>query len=144
MALKLTLKPGEKFVINGAVVVNGERRSHLLIQNKVSPVKRIYFAVQMLYLDEKDDPAYYDEFARRMQEFMSVISDEAAMRTCGEILNAVNSKQYYRSLTLCKSLLPFERSRLEYVAEKNAADHDSVPAAEPDQTSSSMVTAVSA
>ncbi|MDC0074429.1 flagellar biosynthesis repressor FlbT, partial [Alphaproteobacteria bacterium] len=36
MALKLTLKPGEKFVINGAVIVNGERRSHLLIQNNVS------------------------------------------------------------------------------------------------------------
>ena len=69
MALKLTLKPGEKFVINGAVIVNGERRSHL-IQNKVSmlrekdvmqqseantPVKHIYFAIQMLYLDETND-----------------------------------------------------------------------------------------
>ena len=36
MALKVTLKPGEKFVINGAVIVNGDRRSSLVIQNKVS------------------------------------------------------------------------------------------------------------
>ena len=34
--LNLTLKPGEKFVINGAVVVNADRRTSLLIQNKVS------------------------------------------------------------------------------------------------------------
>ena len=70
MALKVTLKPGEKFVINGAVVVNGDRRSNLVIQNRVSilrekdimlpqdadtPVKRIYFAIMMMYLDGKYD-----------------------------------------------------------------------------------------
>ncbi|MBL42363.1 MAG: flagellar biosynthesis repressor FlbT [Rhodospirillaceae bacterium] len=129
MALKLTLKPGEKFVINGAVIVNGERRSHLLIQNKVSmlrekdvmqqseantPVKHIYFAIQMLYLDETNDSSFYDEFAKRIQEFMSAIVDKDALNKCGKILNAVNNGNYYYGLTICKKLLPFERSRLEY------------------------------
>lgn len=119
------------------------REKDVMLQTEVNtPVKRIYFAVQMLYLDEKDDPAYYDEFARRMQEFMSVISDEGAMRTCGEILNAVNSKQYYRSLTLCKSLLPFERSRLEYVPEQDATDHHSI-SSDAEQVKA-VVTAVNA
>jgi flagellar protein FlbT len=31
MALKLTLKPGEKFIINGAVVQNSDRRTTLVI-----------------------------------------------------------------------------------------------------------------
>ena len=33
MPLKLSLKPGEKFVVNGAVIQNGDRRGVLLLQN---------------------------------------------------------------------------------------------------------------
>ena len=69
MPLKLSLKPGEKFVLNGAVVQNGDRRSALLLQNKASvlrekdimqadeattPSRRIYFPVMMMYLDQAD------------------------------------------------------------------------------------------
>ena len=64
MGLKLSLKPGEKFVVNGAVLVNADRRSSLVIENTASvlrerdimqpedantPAKRIYFVV-MMYL----------------------------------------------------------------------------------------------
>ena len=63
MALKLTLKPGEKFVLNGGVLINGDRRADLIIENQVSllrerdvlqpteattPVKRIYFSIMMM------------------------------------------------------------------------------------------------
>ena len=34
MPLKLSLKPGEKFVLNGAVVQNGDRRSSLLLHHR--------------------------------------------------------------------------------------------------------------
>ena len=34
MPLKLSLKPGEKFVLNGAVLTNGDKRASLVIQNK--------------------------------------------------------------------------------------------------------------
>ena len=34
MPLKLSLKPGEKFVLNGAVLANGDKRTSLVIQNK--------------------------------------------------------------------------------------------------------------
>jgi flagellar protein FlbT len=36
MPLKLSLKPGERFVVNGAVLQNGDRRAVLLLQNKAS------------------------------------------------------------------------------------------------------------
>ena len=36
MPLKLSLKPGEKFVLNGAVMTNGDKRASLVIQNKAS------------------------------------------------------------------------------------------------------------
>ena len=34
MPLKLSLKPGEKLVLNGAVLTNGDKRASLIIQNK--------------------------------------------------------------------------------------------------------------
>ena len=34
MPLKLSLKPGETFVVNGAVVRNGDRRGVLLLENQ--------------------------------------------------------------------------------------------------------------
>ena len=88
MPLKLSLKPGEKFVLNGAVVQNGDRRGTLILQNKASvlrekdilqqeeattPARRVYFPIMMMYLDEGDASEYYEEFALRMNEFMSVI-----------------------------------------------------------------------
>ncbi len=131
MPLKVTLKPGEKFVINGAVVVNGERRANLLIQNKVSilrekdvllpeeantPVRRIYFAIMMMYLDDKAPRTYYDEFVERTTEFINAISNKDALERAISIIEDVNQKRYYRALMTCKKLLPFEQERLIYGA----------------------------
>ena len=129
MALKLTLKPGEKFVVNGAVIVNGDRRGHLLLQNNVSilrekdvmqqsdantPVKRIYFAIQMLYLDEAARQQYYADFADRLQEFMGAVRDPDILDKCASILEDVNNNRYYRALLTVKKMLSFERERLNY------------------------------
>ena len=88
MPLKLSLKPGEKFVLNGAVLVNGDRRATLVIQNKAcmlrekeimqpkdakTPARRVYLAIMMMYLDGEVSEEPYNEFALRMTEFMSAI-----------------------------------------------------------------------
>lgn len=129
MALKLTLKPGEKFVINGAVIANGDRRATLVLHNKASilrekdilkpehvdtPAKRIYFAIMSMYLDEKVRPRFYEEFVLRMSEFMGVVTDADALANCVAISQCVMDRQYYKGLTLCRRLLDFERERLSY------------------------------
>lgn len=131
MALKLTLKPGERFVINGAVVENGDRRSTLTIQNQAAvlrerdimqpeaattPMRRIYFAIMMLYLDEENSERYKQEFAIRLSEFMEAISTPAALRTCVDIIQLVEARQYYKALLAAKSLYDFEETRLNYVS----------------------------
>src|SRR3569832_1835213 len=85
MPLKLSLKPGEKFVLNGAVLANGDKRTSLVIQNKAcvlrekdimqpeeanTPARRIYLAIMMMYLDGEASEEPYNEFALRMTEFM--------------------------------------------------------------------------
>ena len=97
MALNLSLKPGEKFVLNGAVVQNGDRRGVLVLQNRASvlrekdimqsedvttPARRVYFPVMMMYLDEAQAARYYDEFVVRMGEFMGVIRNPEVLADC--------------------------------------------------------------
>ncbi|MBP6014021.1 MAG: flagellar biosynthesis repressor FlbT [Alphaproteobacteria bacterium] len=131
MPLKLSLKPGEKFVLNGAVLTNGDRRASLVIENKASilrdrdilqedeantPVKRIYFPIMMLYLDPEQGSHYYDEFVLRMSEFMNAITDRDALATCVAISRDVLQTHYYKALIKCRQLFDFEQARLGYVA----------------------------
>jgi len=131
MPLKLSLKPGEKFVLNGAVLTNGDRRVSLVIENKASilrdrdimqreeantPVRRVYFPIMMLYLDPDQSEGHYGEFVTRMSEFMSAISDREALAMCVAISRDVLAGQYYKALIKCRQLFDFEQMRLTYVA----------------------------
>jgi flagellar protein FlbT len=130
MPLKLSLKPGEKFVINGAVVANGDKRTSLVIQNKAcvlrekdimqpedadTPARRIYFPIMMMYLDDGNHETYYDEFALRMTEFMQVVATPDVLATCVTISKEVMRGEYYRALIHAKKLFAYEDERLSYV-----------------------------
>jgi len=141
MPLKLSLKPGEKLVLNGAVLTNGDKRASLIIQNKAcllrekdimqpeeaaTPARRIYLPIMMMYLDPENGEQYYNDFALRMTEFMGAITNREALATCIEISRDVMSASYYKALMLCKKLFEFERERLSYDTQsvpKYAADH---------------------
>jgi flagellar protein FlbT len=131
MPLKLSLKPGEKFVLNGAVVQNGDRRGTLILQNKASvlrekdilqseevttPGRRIYFPVMMMYLDESSASNYFDEFVLRLSEFMAVIQNPAVLTDCVGISKHVLAKEYYKGLMLARKLIEYEDERLANVA----------------------------
>jgi len=131
LALKLSLKPGEKFVLNGAVVQNGDRRASLLLQNKASvlrekdimqpeeastPARRIYFPVMMMYLDEASAPRFYDEFAGKLAEFMGAIQNPAVLGECVQLSKHVMTREYYKALMLCRKLIEYEDERLADVA----------------------------
>jgi flagellar biosynthesis repressor protein FlbT len=125
--LKLSLKPGERFVLNGAVVQNGDRRATLILQNKASvlrekdimqpgqvttPARRIYFPVMMMYLDEGGLEGHYDEFVRRMSEFMGVIGNPDVLADCVTISKHVLAKEFYKALMLSRRLIEYENERL--------------------------------
>jgi len=139
LPLKLSLKPGEKFVLNGAVVQNGDRRGVLVLQNKASvlrekdimqaedvtsPARRIYFPVMMMYLDEGSAERYYDEFVRRLSEFMGVISNPAVLAECVAISKHCMEREYYKALMLCRKLIEYEDERLGNVPASVPASSD--------------------
>ncbi len=129
MPLKLSLKPGEKFVLNGAVLANGDKRTSLVLQNKAcvlrekdimqsedanTPARRIYFPIMMMYLDPDESETYYTAFAMRMTEFMGAIQNRQALAICLEISREVMSGSYYKALMTCKKLFEFEQERLTH------------------------------
>jgi flagellar protein FlbT len=137
MPLKLSLKPGEKFVLNGAVVQNGDRRSALLLQNKASvlrekdimqfdeattPARRIYFPVMMMYLDQGDWEQFQEDFVKRLTEFMGAVGNPGILAECVNISRFVMTKEYYKALMLCRKLIEYEDERLGNVASRVPAD----------------------
>jgi len=127
MPLKLSLKPGERFVVNGAVLQNGDRRAVLLLQNKASilrekdiiqpeeantPAKRIYFPIMMMYLDPAGADQFYDEFVLRLNEFMGAIRSTDVLKECVSLSREVMAADYYKALTRCRKLLTYEQGLL--------------------------------
>ncbi len=130
MVLKLTLKPGERAAVNGAVIVNGDRRASLVIENRArvlregdimqredatTPARRIYFPVMMMYLDAKTTKEMHAEFEARLTEFVNAIVDGEALRICARLGADVANEDYYKALQKCRSLMDFEEARLTHV-----------------------------
>jgi flagellar biosynthesis repressor protein FlbT len=129
MPLKLSLKPGEKFVLNGAVLANGDKRTSLVIQNKAcvlrekdimqpndanTPARLVYLAIMMMYLDGESSEEPYNEFALRMTEFMGAIRNREVLAACVEISRDVTQGHYYKALMACRKLFDYEQERLNY------------------------------
>lgn len=132
MPLKLSLKPGEKFVLNGAVLQNGDRRANLVLQNHAAvlrekdimqeseantPARRVYFPVMVMYLDPAEQEKNYDVFVERMSEFMGVISNPETLALCVAISGDVMAGEYYKALNKCRKLIEFEKGRLGHVTD---------------------------
>ena len=128
MPLKISLKPGEKFVLNGAVIENGDRRSVLVLQNKASvlrekdimqqeevttPARHIYFPIMMMYLSDKQNDVIYEQFVVRMNEFMSVIQSPEVLAECVAVSRDVMAGEHYKALIRCKKLIAYEEERLK-------------------------------
>lgn len=136
MPLKLSLKPNEKFVLNGAVVANGDKRTSLVLQNKAcvlrekdimqadaatTPARRIYFPVMMMYLDQSDSDRYQDTFVKRLSEFMGAVRNPDILSDCVNISRYVMTREYYKALMLCRKLIDYEDERLGNVAPRVSA-----------------------
>lgn len=131
MALKLTLKPGERAAINGAVIVNGDRRSSLVIENKArilrecdimqpedatTPARRVYLPIMMMYLDPDAAPEMQAEYEKRLTEFAAALSNVEALNDCAALSAFVANGDFYKAMSVCRRLIDFEETRLAHVS----------------------------
>ena len=128
MALKITLKPGERMIIGAAVVKNGKNRADLIIENNVpimrdkdvlseekadTPCKRIYFVVQLMYVDEKNLAKYHHTYWELAKELVAAAPSTAPFidDISGYVLNA----NYYKALKTAKKLIDYEKEVTDHV-----------------------------
>ncbi len=125
MALKITLKPGEKVMIAGAVITNAGSTTHLLIENSVpilrkqdimkeedsdSPARRIYYAVQLMYLDQANLSSYHALYWKFVRLFLSAVP--SALPRVDRISDRILAGRYYQALKLARNLIRYEQNIL--------------------------------
>ncbi|MEO9902818.1 MULTISPECIES: flagellar biosynthesis repressor FlbT [Alphaproteobacteria] len=123
MPLKINVKPGEKFVVNGAVMVAGKKGASLVLQNEAtillgkdimqeedatSPAKRIYFTILLMYLDHDDPDQYRGMFLEFVESFLEATTFKEVRMTLLNLVQDVNEKRFYRALKTCKALISYE------------------------------------
>ncbi len=132
MALKIALKPHERIVIAGAVIRNGEKRSDLMIENRVpilrdkdlmseaqanTPCRRIYFVIQLMYFDEENIKEHYKNYWRLVDE---VVSAAPSMTSRVDLISeSIVSANYYKALRSARELIDYEKEVLNSVVESD-------------------------
>jgi flagellar protein FlbT len=127
MPLKIVLKPGEKVVINQAVLQNGREKTEIIVQNKASvlrerdimtekqvntPAKRIYFVVQMIYMFPSKDREYQEKFHKFSRDFVNAVP--SALPLVMDIGKQIVVGDVYGALKSCRKLMKYEDEVLKH------------------------------
>ena len=126
MPLKITLKPRERLILGGAVVRNGETGARLMVENEVpilrehdilsqresnSPCRRIYYVVQLMYVDPANLPAHHKLY----RELVGDVVEAAPSTTkyTDEVSRLVGEQKYYPALKVARQLIDYEQELLK-------------------------------
>lgn len=127
MPLKIVLKPGEKIIVNQAVIENGGEKSQLIVQNRAvvlrerdimteakatSPARRIYFLVQMLYLFPEKARVYQEKFNDLLRDFVRAVP--SATPIAADIGDCLLQGNKYAALKKCRRLMEYEQEVLDH------------------------------
>ena len=128
MALKITLKPHEKIIFGGAVVTNGSSGCHLTIENNVpilrqadilseheanSPCKRIYFAIQLMYIDEQRSMEIHPIYWDLVTQVLNAAPSTRDLIT--QISEKILEGKLYQALKLARNLISYEQELISNV-----------------------------
>ncbi len=125
MGLKIELKPGERVMLGECVITNHDQRTRLLVEGSApilrekdimtesradSPAKRIYFAVQLMYIS-KDPTAYHELYFKLVRD---ITQAAPSMWPLIEIINnKILTGELYKALREVKKLIVYEKELLE-------------------------------
>lgn len=128
MTLKITLKPKEKLIIGGAVITNGPNKAEFIVENNVpilrqnsilspdeavSPARRIYLAVQLMYVDTPNLSNYQDIYWKLVREFVQAAP--SSLELIDKINEMIFQENYYQALKSTQDLIAFEEEVMQRV-----------------------------
>lgn len=124
--LRISLKANEKIYINGAVVKVDRKTSieflndvqfllenHVMLPEKAStPLRQLYFIVQVMLMNPGDAGEARDMFRRSLPLFLACFRNEQILATLKHVDRLVAENHVYEALKMIRSLFPLEASIL--------------------------------
>lgn len=121
-SLKITLRPNEKLYINGAVI-RADRKVSLEFLNDVqflleahvlqpdqasTPLKQLYFTVQVMLMTPHGAPAARALFRESLPRLLSAFSDGRVLAALKRVDQLVSEDRTYEALKAIRALFPIE------------------------------------
>jgi len=121
MALKVELKPGEKLLVGNCIITNSDQRTRLFIDGRApilrekdiltaetanTPAKRIYLAVQLMYIGD-DIGLTRDQYFALVNDFLEAVP--SATERVNQINNEILTGQLYKALKAAQRLIEYEQ-----------------------------------
>jgi flagellar protein FlbT len=128
MSLKLRLKPDEKIIIGGAVLQNGPKASEFIVENTVpilrqkdimaerdavSPARRVYFVIQLMYIDRENQVDYHTRYWDLVKDILAAAPSTKPY--VDRISEQIVSGDFYQALKFTRKLITYEEELLSHV-----------------------------
>ena len=130
MALKVELKPGEKLLVGNCIITNSDQRTRLFIDGSApilrekdimtsetanTPARRIYLAVQLMYIDGDTDKAQsaYNDLSR---DFVAAVP--SSLPIVDQINNEILTGSLYKALKAAQRLIEYEQDLLNHASNR--------------------------
>ena len=125
MSLKVELKPGERIIIGECVITNADQRTRLVIDGQApilrekdiltaktadSPAKRIYLAVQLMYIS-RDPTAHHQIYFELVRNILHAAPSSWPL--IESINNHILTGELYKALKHAKKLIAYEMELIE-------------------------------
>lgn len=137
MPLKVELKPNERIIIGTAVITNGDNRTRFFIEGVApilrerdiltpasadTPAKRIYLALQLMYLAD-DVSGHHAEYFKLVNDF--VAAAPSALLLVAEINNFILNDELYKALKAAQKLIAYEGDLVSHASGRQCLREDS-------------------
>ena len=151
MALKLTLRPYERFIVNGCPMRNSGRRHSIIVEaqadvvrgkdllesaSAVTAVGRVYYLVQTALTNAELREKLLPAIQKHLAELATVFGPPSVGHIF-EAANFVSMGDFYKALRELRPVMAYERELLSHIA---APDGDGTPDALPDAAPEQVVT----
>ena len=126
MTLRISLRDGEKVIVNGAVL-RSVGRTDLRLENDATvlrgkdvmtpeeantPARRLYFACMLAYIDAGDRTTHQDSIIELVRDLIGALDSPEAKAACISFAHKVACQEYYAALADCRWLINYEAELL--------------------------------
>ncbi|AQR73640.1 flagellar biosynthesis repressor FlbT [Sphingomonas sp. LM7] len=125
--LRITLRDGEKAIVNGAVL-RAVGRTQIAVENQVSilrgrevmqpeeattPARQLYFAAMLAYIDPANRTQHQDHVVGLIGGLVATLTAPEARATCIAFAHDIATGDYYKALSAARELIGFENVATE-------------------------------